>query len=124
MDQQTSRHILVVEDDESYCRMVARMLKTEGYRVTMAEDFSAAIAVIDSPEPIDLLLTDVGMPAGTPHGLSIGKVAEFRRQGLRVLYMTGGHDLTKFTQFAAGAPVLRKPFTTNQLLAAVATALA
>jgi CheY-like chemotaxis protein len=123
MDEQPERHILVVEDDPAYRRLVVRMLERAGYRVTAVEDFSAAVKVIDGAEPIDLLLTDIGMPEGTPHGLSIGNVAQFRRQGLRVIYMTGDHDVTQFAQFAPDATVLRKPFSNAELLAAVAAAL-
>ena len=123
MTEDPALHILVVEDDDGYRRLVSRMLTKVGYRVTAAEDFATAIKVIDSPEPIDLLLTDIGMPAGTPHGLSIGKVAEFRRQGLKVLYMTGAHDLANFAQFGPDVTVLRKPFTAAELAAAVAQAL-
>lgn len=121
MDPSPARHILVVEDDDSYRRLVARMLERAGYRVTLAADFDAAIKVIDGPEPIDLLLTDIGMPAGTPHGVSISRVAEFRRTGLKVLYMTGGQDLSQFAQFAPGATVLNKPFTADQLAQAITT---
>jgi DNA-binding NtrC family response regulator len=123
MDPSSARHILVVEDDESYRRLVGRMLEKSGYRVTVAEDFDAAIKVIDGPEPIDLLLTDIGMPAGTPHGVSISRVAEIRRTDLKVIYMTGGLDVTQFAQFAPGATVLKKPFTAQQLASAVAAAL-
>lgn len=119
MDPSAARHILVVEDDDSYRRLVARMLERAGYRVTVAADFDAAMKVIDGAEPIDLLLTDIGMPAGTPHGVSISRVAEFRRTGLKILYMTGGHDVTKFAQFAPGATVLNKPFTADRLAEAV-----
>ena len=119
MDPSPQRHILVVEDDDAYRRLVARMLQRAGYAVTAVEDFAAAVKVIDGAQAIDLLLTDIGMPAGTPHGLSIGNVAQFRRQGLRVLYMTGEHDATQFAQFAPDAKVLQKPFTADQLVAAV-----
>jgi two-component system cell cycle response regulator CpdR len=123
MDPAAAHHILVVEDDDSFRRLVTRMLERAGYRVTAAADFDAAIQVIDGPEPIDLLLTDIGMPEGTPHGVSISRVAEFRRTGLKILYMTGGQDVTKFVQFAPGAIVLDKPFTAAQLTEAITAAL-
>ena len=71
MGPNATRHILVVEDDESFRRMIVRMLEDVGFRATGAADFAAAMAVLDSDEAIDLLLTDIGMPPGTPHGFSI-----------------------------------------------------
>ncbi len=123
MPDDTAAHILIVEDDDAYRRLIGRMLSAAGYTVTDVPDFAAAMKVIDGPTPIDLLLCDIGMPAGTPHGLSIGHVAGFRRRGLKVLYMTGGHDFTRYAQFAPGTPVLRKPFTPTTLLQAIGAAL-
>ena len=77
--------------------------------------------LIEGSARIDFLLADVGMPAGTPHGLSIGKMAQLRRPGLKVLYMSGS-DLGEFAMFH-GEPKLRKPFTTEELIAAVKAAL-
>src|SRR5713226_9766055 len=111
MDPRTARHILVVEDNESYRRLIARMLEDAGFRVTGAADFAAAMAVLDAAEEIDLLLSDIGMPPGTPHGFSIGSVAQRRRQQLKLLYMTGGQDPKEFALFSEDATVLRKPFT-------------
>ena len=123
MGVSVARHILVVEDDESYRRIIVHMLERAGFRVTGAADFAAAMAVLDSAEEIDLLLSDIGMPPGTPHGFSIGSVAQRRRQTLKLLYMTGAYDPTEFALFSEDTALLRKPFTTDELLKAVETAL-
>jgi DNA-binding NtrC family response regulator len=124
MDPKTARHILVVEDNESYRRLITRMLEDAGFRVTGAADFAAAMAVLDSAEVIDLLLSDIGMPPGTPHGFSIGSVAQRRRHDLKLLYMTGAYDPKEFALFSEDATVLRKPFTIADLVNAVEAALA
>jgi DNA-binding NtrC family response regulator len=123
MGPNATRHILVVEDDESFRRMIVRMLEDVSFRVTGAADFAAAMAVLDSDEEIDLLLTDIGMPPGTPHGFSIGSVAQRRRQKLKLLYMTGAYDPSEFALFSEDATVLRKPFTIADLVKAVEAAL-
>lgn len=114
-------HIAVVEDDPQYRRLVVRMLEVAGYRATAADGFTAALSVIEGTEPVDLLLADIGMPAGSPHGLSIGKVAQLRKPGLKVLYMSGS-DPSGYL-FARGESVLRKPFGSTELLAAIQAAL-
>ena len=123
MDANAARHILVVEDDESYRRLIARMLENAGFRVTGAADFAAAMAVLDGAEEIDLLLSDIGMPPGTPHGFSIGSVAQRRRQALKLVYMTGDYDPTEFALFSEDATVLRKPFSAAELVKAIEKAL-
>jgi CheY-like chemotaxis protein len=114
-------HIVVVEDDPQYRRLVVRMLEAAGYRATAADGFSAALSAIETAAPVDLLLADIGMPAGSPHGLSIGKVAQFRRPGLKVLYMSGS-DPGDYL-LADGELVLRKPFGSAELVAAIQAAL-
>ena len=57
-----SETILVVEDNASLRRIVVRQLSEAGYRVLEAPDAAAAMTIIDSSEPIHLLLTDVVMP--------------------------------------------------------------
>jgi DNA-binding NtrC family response regulator len=116
-------HILVVEDDEAYRRLVVRMLEAAGYRVTAAGDFATAMIAIDGPEPIDMLLTDVGMPPGTPHGVSIGSIARLKRPDLPLIYMSGGFDPTDFALYVENSTVLRKPFTVAALIEAVRGAI-
>jgi CheY-like chemotaxis protein len=117
----TQAHILVVEDDPQYRRVVVRMLEAAGYRVTPADGFSAAMSAIADSGPFDLLLADIGMPAGSPHGLSIGKVAQLREPGLKVLYMSGSNPADFL--LSLGESVLRKPFGSADLVAAVKAAL-
>lgn len=118
-----AQHILVVEDEEPYGLVVKRMLEGAGYRVSMAKDFVTALHVIEGSEHIDLLLADVNMPSGTPHGLSIGLMAESKRHNLKVVYMSGSIDPAQITRFAPQAKMLAKPFTSQQLLDVVKAAL-
>lgn len=111
-------HILLLEDDDAYRRMVARMLEGAGFHVLQAQDFSAAVRIVDGPDRIDLLLADIGMPAKTPHGLSAARTSQIRRHGLKVIYMTGG-DATQFALHTGDDIVLQKPFTRDVLLNAV-----
>jgi len=114
-------HIVVVEDDPQYRRLFVQMLEAAGYRATATDGFTAALGAIEGAAPVDLLLADIGMPAGSPHGLSIGKVAQARKPGLKVLYMSGS-DPSGYL-FAQGESVLRKPFGSAELVAAIQAAL-
>jgi CheY-like chemotaxis protein len=119
----TPKHVLVVEDDEAYARLVRRMLEAEGYRVTNARDFVTALPIIEGSDDVDLLLADVNLPPGTPHGVSIGLMAEGRRHGLKTIYMSGSIDTEAIARFAPHATILRKPFTAAELAAAIQATL-
>ena len=54
--------VLVVEDDPAVQRTVVEMLGSLGYRVLKADNASAALSIVKSGMPIDLLFTDVVMP--------------------------------------------------------------
>ena len=52
-------HILVVDDEYDILQMVERILKLEGYAVTVAADGKTAIAQLTEHKP-DLVLLDCG----------------------------------------------------------------
>jgi CheY-like chemotaxis protein len=119
-----ARHILVVEDDESYSRLVKRMLESAGFHVTLARDFVAALHVIEGTEAVDLLLADINMPPGSPHGLSIGLMAASKRHDLKIVYMSGSVDPAQVARFAPQAKLLRKPFAMQELMEVIGATLA
>ena len=114
--------ILVVEDAAPVRRYVVRTLRALGYRVLEAADGPSALAVLDGPEPIDLLLTDIMMPGGLL-GLELADEARERRPGLRLLCMTGHADELAERRDTPGPPVLAKPFGRDALAQAVRLAL-
>jgi CheY-like chemotaxis protein len=76
----------VVDDERCIRDLMARVLADEGYRVTVARDVPAAIAVLDRHQ-FDAILTDLRMPG--PPGLVL--VEEIERRGLQtpVMLMSG-----------------------------------
>lgn len=58
---------------------------------------------------------------GTPHGLSIGKMAGMRRRSLRVIYMSRSNP-EQFALFK-DETLLRKPFTAKNLIATIESVL-
>ena len=117
-------HILVIEDSADYRALVVRILQGAGFRVTEAAGFPDAMKAIEGADEFALLLSDIGMPAGTPHGFSIGAIARRHRPDLKMIYMTGGQDASQFSLFGRDATVLQKPFTSDELIAAIKATLA
>ncbi len=124
MPSKQGAHILVIEDDDSFRSTVVQMLERSGYRATAVPAFAAAIEIIESSERVDLLLTDIHMPAGTPHGVAIAQMAQLRRPSLKVVYMSGSYDITDISPLVDNARILQKPFLRNTLIESIEAALA
>lgn len=57
-----NEHILIVDDSKTVRNLVAFIMKTEGYKVTMAEDGVDGLEKLFAADKIDLIISDVNMP--------------------------------------------------------------
>ncbi|TMM48194.1 response regulator [Qipengyuania marisflavi] len=57
----TGHSILIIDDDDLLCDMVASLLELEGYRVTLAHEGHAGLQAL-ARETFDLILLDLVMP--------------------------------------------------------------
>ncbi|HJS84162.1 MAG TPA: response regulator [Acetobacteraceae bacterium] len=107
------RTVLVVEDEAPVRALVAEVLREQGHRVLEAVDGPAGLRLLLSESPLDLLVTDVGLPG--LNGRQLADAARERRPGLPVLFITGyaGHVLEG--QLAPGMQVIGKPFALDTL---------
>jgi CheY-like chemotaxis protein len=115
------KQILLVEDDEVLRDATAAMLRSAGYVVHVAPDHRLALEILEGDERIDLLITDVVMPADRVNGLALSRMARMRRLNLRVIYISG-YDIPGFDREALGT-LLRKPIGDELLLAEIAQTL-
>ena len=115
--------ILLAEDDESVRCVIGECLRDLGYRVIETRGGKEALAAATAPGPIDLLLADVVMPAMS--GMQLHRELAGTRGTLRVLYVSGCTDevLAHHGIHAAGAQLLRKPFSPGMLAERVRRAL-
>jgi PAS domain S-box-containing protein len=114
--------ILIVEDDAAVRALAVAALSRHGYRVLQAGGPQEASAFSDvALRDVDLLLTDVVMPAMS--GTALAKCLRRRCEHLHVLYMSGYPAVEAPDASLVQGPMLRKPFTTADLLAAVKQAL-
>jgi two-component system cell cycle sensor histidine kinase/response regulator CckA len=117
--------ILVAEDDATVRHVVVTVLRRAGYRVLDAADAQHAVALArEQAGRIDLLLTDVVMPV--MNGMELARQLRVQRPDLTVLYMSGYSDdaIVNRGVLDTGVQLLAKPVTPDQLLNAVAEALA
>jgi hypothetical protein len=119
-----SERVLVVEDEESVRRVVARLLRSYGYGVVEATTGKQGLEIIEERGgAFDLVVTDLVMP-----GLDGRRMAERIRKGhplTRVLFMSGytEHTALHGASLGPGDHFLRKPFTMTEMGAAVRRAL-
>jgi PAS domain S-box-containing protein len=111
------QRILVVEDEDGVRDIVCRILKKAGYDVRASGDPQEALKMcLDGNLHVDALLSDVIMPGMSGTQLT----AELRRTrpGLPVLFMSGYTSGPKpgGQELPPDAPLLYKPFQTDQLL--------
>jgi len=117
------QRILIVDDEEPVRRFVERVLRDAGYATTLAADGPEALAAADKMEQIDILVTDVMMPA--MQGDELARRLRQSRRSLKVLYLTGYSDQLfkeKVTLWADEA-YLDKPCSVKGLLQAVSLVL-
>jgi PAS domain S-box-containing protein len=113
--------ILVVEDEASLRDLVQEILEKKGYRVLVATNGVEALEIwARQKDSIDLLLTDMMMPAGLS-GRELAEKALTEKSHLKVLYTSGySIDVVNpgFTS-QAGQNFLQKPYHPETLAQAV-----
>ncbi|BCQ62430.1 hypothetical protein PBOI14_41800 [Pseudomonas sp. Boi14] len=60
---QNGETVLIVEDDPAVRVLVCAVLSELGYAFVEAGDARSAMPILDSAQRIDLLISDVGLPA-------------------------------------------------------------
>jgi CheY-like chemotaxis protein len=116
--------IMVVEDDSLVRNFVVVQLQGLGYKTIAAADSRAAMALVESGEPFDLLFTDVIMPGGMT-GRQLADEMLKRRPGMKVLYTSGYTDnaIVHHGRLDEGVLLLTKPYRKMQLAQMVRQAL-
>jgi two-component system cell cycle sensor histidine kinase/response regulator CckA len=107
-----SETVLLVEDDEMVRHLVSETLVRAGYKVMDTSDPLEARRLSDSYQgPIHLLIADVVMPKVS--GRELAEELRARRNGMKVLYMSGytDHAIVNTGILRKEVAFLQKPFT-------------
>jgi DNA-binding NtrC family response regulator len=116
--------VLVVDDKSPDLGLMAGALKRGGFSVITASDGADAVrAHARHSDQIDLLITDVTMAPIT--GYELTDLLTTAQKDLRVLYISGSLDAEMLRHLLRdrNASFLRKPFTSDELLAKVSETL-
>ncbi|HEY3064684.1 MAG TPA: response regulator [Methylomirabilota bacterium] len=111
--------VLAVEDEPEVLDVLRAMLVHGGHSVITAASGREAIALFDR-EPVDLVITDLGMPGMT--GLALAAELK-RRRSVPVILLTGWADELDEKNVRDVDVIVGKPFTRERLFQAAARAL-
>jgi len=115
--------ILIVEDQPDVLEVIEVFLEGLDYRILTAADGVAARKLLESNEPIDLLLTDAVMPNGVS-GMDLAHEARRLRQDLKIVMMSGYlRDPHSRADALPDLVFLEKPFRQTELAHAITGAL-
>ena len=112
-------HLLLIDDDETFCAVLARALENRGFDVLVAHDGASAARVIDTLAPeyavVDLRLPDMS-------GLKLVAQIKSLDENARVVVLTGyGSISTAIDAIRLGATsYLTKPANADDIMAAFA----
>ncbi|MDE2405172.1 MAG: PAS domain S-box protein [Sphingomonadales bacterium] len=111
--------VLVIEDEFLVRGLIVEVLEELGYRVIEANDGPTGLDVLQTDQPIDLLLTDIGLPG--LNGRQVADAARVTRPGLKVLFMTGYAENAAIASgfLEPGMAMITKPFAMEALTARV-----
>ena len=111
----TGETVLVVEDEPVVRSVILEMLAEQGYRTREAVDGPSGLNILRSDAPIDLLVTDVGLPG--MNGRQLADQARELRPGLKILFITGYAESAAISPgfLQPGMEMITKPFDLDHL---------
>jgi PAS domain S-box-containing protein len=111
------RRVLLVDDENVVRDVLTDELSDRGFEVIEAENGAAALALLETGDPVDLLVTDFAMPG--IDGVALIHAAQKRNQRLPAILLTGYAGdtaaLTMGQRISGPVILLRKPISGAQL---------
>ena len=113
---QANKTVLIVDDEPTVRMLLVDALSELGYACLEAPDGAAGLRSLQSGRPVDLLITDVGLPGGL-NGRQVADGARAILPGLKVLFITGYAEnaVLNHGHIEYGMEVLTKPFAVSEL---------
>jgi CheY-like chemotaxis protein len=117
-----TRTLLIVDDEDAVVDAIREALGDLQYRVITTTDPAQALKILESDHPVDLLITDLFMPA--MDGATLLKKGRQIRPGLSAVLTTGAASGDQIRRWKArGELIVIKPWLDGEFPAAVEKAL-
>lgn len=118
----SGRTVLVIEDEPLVRTIVLDALEELGFLALEASDGPSGLRILQSPQRIDLLISDIGLPG--LNGRQVADAARLGRPGLKILFMTGYAETAAAAgSLPAGMELITKPFMSDELTRRIRTLL-
>jgi DNA-binding NtrC family response regulator len=116
-------HVLLVEDEFSVAKGLEMVMTEEGYDVDLANTGREALHKFWTKDNFDLMVADLRLP--DIDGMEVIQRVKEKRPETKVIIITGYPSVSSAVQAVkmGVSDYLRKPFTDDELLTAVGTAL-
>jgi PAS domain S-box-containing protein len=116
--------VMLVEDNQRLLELTCAVVEGLGYAVITASNGQQALDLLDSGEPVDVVLSDIVMPGGLS-GYEVARRVLTDWPGIKVVLATGNSTQPAQDDAVLGnIKVLQKPFARAQLAQAFRAALA
>lgn len=118
VENNSTAHILIVEDDEEMRSLLKELLEEEGFETACASNGSDALREIVK-RPFDLIVTDIEMPGLT--GLDILPEMKKRRPDASIIVMTSfaNEEVHRRSLEKGASGYLEKPIHSKKLKALI-----
>jgi CheY-like chemotaxis protein len=117
----SAANILLVDDNDDVREITALLLRDYGFFVIEASSGLAALHRLETHEAIDLLLVDLVMPEMS--GTELLQRVRAKRPDIRTALITGYAGRTRINEKCGEENLIKKPYTAEQLVAGVRSAL-
>jgi len=121
MTNATTKHILIVDDDEMIREYIKELLLFNDYKVTQAENGKQGLKQVYEDKP-DLVITDIVMPE--MEGISFIQELHAYNKNMPIIAMTGNingrmEELLELSSQLGADETLRKPINSKELTTAI-----
>ncbi|MHC2439792.1 hybrid sensor histidine kinase/response regulator [Bradyrhizobium sp. USDA 4451] len=117
--QGAGQPVLLVEDDPSVRLLIGELLSELGYGTIEAPDSDTAIKLLESGRPIDMMISDVGLPG--MNGRQLAEVARKHHPKVPILFVTGyaANAAIRAGFLGTNMAMISKPFQIEELAAKI-----
>ena len=78
--------IVIVHDEPDFADSLTTALRSAGHDVATFMDPQVGWNALDKAHRVELLITRVAFPPGKPNGVSLARMARYKRPGIRILF--------------------------------------
>lgn len=110
---ETPTRVLVAEDELLVRMIMVEVLTDRGFDVLEASNGSEALQLLEHPDRVELVVTDINMPA--PDGIAVAQQARAQHSAIPIVFVTARPDQLDNSVAPRPHRVLTKPFTMVEL---------